>query len=85
MRIQCIVLENHGNIPVLRFHVIHQFPINIKFSGRNILQTGNHTKCRGFTAAGRSYENNKFLVCNLQVKVFNRYKSVRIFFCYIFK
>ena len=79
MRIQCIVLENHGNIPVLRFHVIHQFPINIKFSGRNILPNRQSYEV-SWIYRSRSYEIINSLSAILPVKVFNRYKSVRIFF-----
>ena len=75
MRIQCIVLEDHGDIPVLRLYVIHTYPVDQQIASGNVLQAGYHTECSGFAAAGRTDENNEFLVRNLKVEVINRYNT----------
>ena len=85
MRIQGIVLENHGNISVLRVYVIHNLSVNFQRAGRNFLQTCNHTKRGRFSASGRTDENNEFLVSDFQIKIFNSLKAVGIFFSDVFQ
>ena len=51
MGIKGIVLEYHCNIPVLWFNIVHQLVIDVKFAGRNVLQTSNHTKGGGLTTS----------------------------------
>ena len=71
MRIQRVVLENHGDVAVLRSDVIAQTAVDIQFAVGNILQAGDHAQRGGFSAAGRADQHDKFLVRNLQVHVVN--------------
>ena len=83
MGIQSVVLEYHGDISVLGLYIVYQFAVDIQFTGGNVFQTCNHTKGSGLTASRWTYENNEFLVSDLQVKIFYCYKSVRVCLCYI--
>ena len=83
MRIQSVVLEYHRDITVLRLYIVYYSVTNLQFTGGDIFQTCNHTKGGRLTTSGRSYENNKFLVCDFQVEVLNCFKAVRIYFTYV--
>ena len=85
MRIQSVVLEYHCDVAVLGLHIVYQLIVNVEFTGRNVLQTCDHTKGGRLAAAGRAYENDKFLIINFQVKILDSYKSVGIFLGYVFQ
>jgi len=85
MRIQSVVLEYHRDISVLWLNVIYQLAIDVELAGGDILQACDHTKSSGLTTAGRTYEDDKFLICDLQVKVLNSDKAVGVFLGYISK
>ena len=78
MRIQSVVLEYHRDISVLWLNVIYQLAVDVQLTRGNILQTCDHTKGSGLTAAGRTYEDDKFLICNLKVKVLNSNETVGV-------
>ena len=91
MRVQSVALENHGDIAVLRFHIIDKFPIDPQFSAGDLFKTGNHTECRGFSASGRSDKNDKFFVFDRDVDVVNRQDTAAVdllqilhnYFCHV--
>ena len=45
VRIQSVVLEDHGDISVLGLDIVHHLAIDLEGSGCDILQTCDHTKC----------------------------------------
>ena len=51
VRIKSVVLENHGDISVLRNDIVHQFSFDVKFAAGNIFEAGNHTQCSGLAAS----------------------------------
>jgi len=69
VRIKGVVLEYHRDIPVLGRNVVHFLAVNEELAFGDVLKTGDHTECGGFTAARRSYKNDKFLVFNHDVGV----------------
>ena len=69
MRIQSVVLEHHGDLTILGCHIVDQLVADEQLALGDFLQTGDHTQCRGLTATGRTDQNQKFLVLDLQVKV----------------
>ena len=69
MGIQGIVLEYHGDIPVLGSYVVTQLSVNVKLAAGDILQTGYHTEGCGFAAAGRADQHDKFLVLDVNVDI----------------
>ena len=80
VRIQSVVLEYHGDISVLGLYIVHELAINFELTGGNVFQTCDHTKSCGFSASGRAYEDDEFLVFDLHVEVLNCLESVRIYF-----
>ena len=67
--VQGVVLEDHGNIPVLGGHVVDQTVADVQFTAGNLLQAGDHTQGGRLTTAGRSNQNDEFLVLDLQVEL----------------
>ena len=69
MRIKRVVLENHGDVAVFRRDIVHQVPVNIKFTAGNIFQTGDHSQGGGLSAAGRTDEDDEFLIFNVKIHI----------------
>ena len=69
MRVQSIVLEHHRDISVLRRHIVCELVADIKLALADLFKAGDHSQCRGLTAAGRSDENDKLLVFNVQAEI----------------
>ena len=69
MGIQRVVLEHHGDVPVLRRDVIHAFSINMNLAGRHFFQTGDHSKRCGLAAAGGADKHDELPVLDFQVDV----------------
>ena len=46
MRIEGIVLEDHGDIPILRLHIVHALPIDEEVAGADILKSRHHAEGR---------------------------------------
>ena len=67
--IEGVVLEDHGDVPVLGGHIVHQSVADVQFAAADIFQPGDHPQGGGFAAARRAYQNNEFLVLNLQVQI----------------
>ncbi len=68
MGVQCVVLKDHGNVAVLRGDIIHQLAVDIQFAAADLLKARDHTQGRGFTAAGRTDQNDEFLVGNVKIE-----------------
>ena len=71
MGIQRIVLEHHGDIPVLGRNVVHQLAVDIQLAAGDLLQTRYHAQGGGFTAAGWSYQHDKLVILDVEIKVMN--------------
>ena len=84
MRIQGVALEHHGDITILRFHIVYYFPVDNQLAGADVLQAGHHPQRGGFAAAGRPYKDDKFFILNIQIKVFHCLVSIGISLAYIF-
>ncbi len=78
MGIQRVALEYHCDITILRLHIVHQLSVNLELAGGNALQTCHHTQSCGLSAAGGSYENDKFLILDLQVEILYSLISVGV-------
>ena len=79
MRIQSVVLEDHGDVSVLGDDVVDEFSVDIQLARRNFLEARDHTKGRGFTAAGRSDQNDEFLVSDIEAEIKHGLYSRRIY------
>ena len=71
VRVQSVVLEDHRDVAVLRGNVVDQTVTDVHFAAGDLLQTGDHTQGGGLTAAGRTDENDKFLIRDFQVEIGN--------------
>ena len=78
MRIQSIILEDHRDIAVLRLDIVHHLAVDLQRTARDILKAGDHAKRRGLSAAGRSDEDDEFLVRDIEVEILDRLEAVRI-------
>ena len=71
VRVQSVVLEDHRDVAVLRGNVVDQTVTDVHLAAGDLLQTGDHTQGGGLTAAGRTDENDKFLIRDFQVEIGN--------------
>ena len=69
MRIQSVVLEHHRDIAVLRSDVVYELVADEELALGDLLKSRDHTKGGGFTATGRSDENDELLVLNFKAEV----------------
>ena len=67
--VQGVVLEYHGDIPILGGNVVDQLAVDIQLTAGDLLQTGDHPQGGGFTAAGGADQYDKFVILDLQVKI----------------
>ena len=69
VRVERVVLEDHGDIPVLGFHVVHPLVADEQVALGDVLQSGHHPQGGGLAAAGGAYQHDEFLIRDLQIKV----------------
>ena len=67
--IQGVVLEHHGDVPVLRLHVVHALAVDQQVTAGDILQTGHHPQSGGLAAAGGTHQHDELPVGDLQIEV----------------
>ena len=69
VRIQGVVLENHGDVAILGSNVVDEFVADVELTVGDLFETSNHSQGGGFSAAGRTYENDKFLIFDVQAEI----------------
>ena len=67
--IERVVLEDHGDVAVLRGDVVHELAVDVQLALGDLLQTGDHAERCGFAAAGRADEDDEFLVLDVEVEL----------------
>ncbi len=65
MRIERIILEHHGDIAFLGAQVIYHTRTNGDFTIADFLKSCDHAQERGFSAARRANQNDKFAVFDI--------------------
>ena len=65
--IERVVLEHHGDVAILRRHVVHQPLADANLARRNVLQTGNHPQGRRLAAPRGTDQHDEFLVLNVEI------------------
>ena len=85
MGVQGVVLEDHGDVPVLGRHIVHQSVTYVEFAGRWTFQPGDHAQGGGLSAAGRPHQHHELLVADFQIKLGNRRNVLVKDFADIFK
>ena len=71
MRVERIVLEDHGDVAVFRRHVVDDAAVNGDRAAADLLQPGDHAQRGGFTATRRSDQHDELAVLNFQIDVFH--------------
>ena len=79
VRVQSVVLEHHRDVAVLRSDVVDQLVADEEFAFGDLFQTGDHAQGGGLAAAGRSDEDQEFLVLDLKAEVADGRDAARIF------
>ena len=74
MRIKGIALEYHCYVPVFGVYVVYKLTVYVQFAAGNIFKTRYHSQSCRFTAAGRTYEHDKFTVLDFHIEIFNGYE-----------
>ena len=69
MRIQSIVLEDHGDVAIFRRNIVDEAVSDIELTAGDALETGDHTQGGGLAAPGRPDQDDEFLVRNFKVQV----------------
>ncbi len=67
--IQGVVLEDHGDVPVLGGHVVDHPVADVQLAAGDVLQSGDHPQGGGLAAAGGAHQDNEFLILDFQVQV----------------
>ena len=67
--IERVVLEDHGDVAVLRGDVVHELAVDIKLALGDLFQTGDHAERRRLAAAGRADEDDKLPVFDVQIEL----------------
>ena len=80
--IEGVVLEDHGDVPVLGGHVVHQTAADIDLPVSDGLQPRHHPQGGGFSAAGGPHQDDELLVGDLQVEVLDRHHAVVVYLFY---
>ena len=76
MGVQGVVLEDHGDVPILGLYIVHELIADVQLTIADLLQTGNHAQGGGLAAAGGSDQNDKLLVGNLQVELLHGHDAL---------
>ena len=73
MGIKSVALEHHGDVSVFRGNVVGKGVANVKLAFADVFQTSDHTQGGGLTASGRTDEDDKFFIFDLEVEILNSY------------
>ncbi|OPY90292.1 MAG: hypothetical protein A4E72_00739 [Syntrophus sp. PtaU1.Bin208] len=69
VRVKRIILEHHGDVAVLGFHVVHHAVTDLQDALGDVLQARDHAQGGGFPAAGGADEHDELLVLDFQVEI----------------
>jgi len=76
--VERIVLEHHRNVTIFGFDIVDDALTDRQVARRDLLEAGDHAKCRGLATARRADKNKKLGVLDLQIEVMNGMEAVRI-------
>ena len=79
MRIEGVVLEHHGDVPVLRRQLVDDFAVDGDLAAGDILQAGDHPQDGALAAAGGADQNDEFIVLDVQVDAVNHLEIAETF------
>ncbi len=67
MRVDRIVLEDHGDVALFGLHVVDHIAADADVACGNFLQTCDHAQGGGLAAAGRANQNNELTGLDVQI------------------
>jgi len=67
VRVERVVLEDHGDVAVLGQDVVHDFAVDGDGAAGDFLEARDHPQGGGFAAAGGADEDHEFAVADFQV------------------
>src|ERR1019366_6521514 len=67
MRVERVILEHHGDVALLRRHLVDHAPADLDLAARYFLQAGDHAQQRGLAAARRADQHAELAVLDLDV------------------
>ena len=76
VREEGVVLEDHGDVPLLGVHIVHELAVDIQLPVGNFLQPRDHAQRGGFPAAGGADQNDKLLIRNVQIERLHRHHAL---------
>src|SRR5450756_362167 len=62
VRVERVVLEHHGDVALLRRHLVDHAPADLDLAARYLLQAGDHAQQRGLAAARRADQHAELSV-----------------------
>jgi len=83
--IQGVVLEYHGDVSVFRGNIVDEIPIDVDFTTGDVFQTCYHAESCGLTTTGRSDEDDKLSVLNVNVDIVDGLYSTFVHFANVFE
>ena len=76
VREEGIVLEDHGQVPVLRHDAVHRLAADAYDAPRGSLETGQHAQCRRLATPRRADHDEELTVFDLEVEVVDGGRSL---------
>ena len=69
VRVQGVVLEDHGDVPVTWADIVHDLAADGQGPLGNVFQASDHPQGRGLAAARWPNKDDEFLIVDVEVKV----------------
>ena len=82
VRIEGVVLEDHGDVPLRGGDVVDDSSADLDRSVRDRFEAGGHSQCGCLAAAGRADEHNEFTVADRQIQLVDGTDAAREVFRY---
>src|SRR5271166_976584 len=76
MRVERVVLEDHGDVAVARRHIVDHSPADADLALGDRLKAGNHSKQRRFAASRRADEHHKLAAVDFEADIVYRNRAV---------
>ena len=68
MRVEGVVLEDHGDVPILGREVVYDLAVEANRSRRHVLETGDHSERRRLAAPRRADEDDELALVDEEVE-----------------
>ena len=78
MRIERIVLEHHGDVAILRRHVVDDVAVDRDLAAGDFLEAGDHAQRRRLAAARWADQDDELVIRDVEVDALYRERHHRI-------